>query len=187
MIVAAQPPTRPDLEALIALFYSSPSELGQFQRVEGDALPPAYRQLLDHEHHMTVTVEEFHGSAVEVQVLEVNRDASHYSRKITLSRQSDDAVVQFGLVRLDVSVLQPEVRMEIESERTPLGRVLIKHRVLRDVELHGLYRVQCGADLAQIFGVSTGTETYGRTAMIYCNGEPAVELLEIMAPLTQSD
>jgi len=27
-----------------------------------------------------------------------------------------------------------------------------------------------------------GQTTYGRTALIYCNGEPAVELLEIVTP-----
>jgi hypothetical protein len=45
-----------------------------------------------------------------------------------------------------------------------------------------LYRVECGEDLAKIFGVAPGVPTYGRTALIHCNGEPAVELLEIVAP-----
>ena len=39
-----------------------------------------------------------------------------------------------------------------------------------------------GEDLAAIFGVTPGSVTYGRTALIYCNGKPAVELLEIVAP-----
>jgi hypothetical protein len=36
-----------------------------------------------------------------------------------------------------------------------------------------------------LLGVPEGTTTFGRTAMIHCNGEPAVELLEIVAPVRQ--
>jgi hypothetical protein len=31
--------------------------------------------------------------------------------------------------------------------------------------------------------VPKGTLTYGRTALIHCNQEPAIELLEIVAPV----
>ena len=46
-----------------------------------------------------------------------------------------------------------------------------------------LWKVAVGADLAEYFGVPVGTVTYGRTAMIDCNGEPGVELLEIVRPV----
>jgi hypothetical protein len=91
-------------------------------------------------------------------------------------------VVQLGIVRLHVGFLDPPVRDEIFAEQVPLGRILISHNVLRTVELCGLYRVECGDDLADIFGAAPGVPTYGRTALIHCNGEPAVELLEIVAP-----
>jgi chorismate-pyruvate lyase len=138
--------------------------------------------MLHHEHHMTVTLEAQHASPVTVSVLDVRRDQGVYSRRILLCRESDGAVVQFGIVRLNLEVLDPATRREIEGEQTPLGRVLIDHNVLREIELHQLYRVACGHDLADHFGVAPGTPTYGRTALIYCNGEPAVELLEIIAP-----
>ena len=39
----------------------------------------------------------------------------------------------FGVPRLKLSLLREDVRREIEAERTPLGRVLIEHNVLREV------------------------------------------------------
>jgi hypothetical protein len=36
--------------------------------------------------------------------------------------------------------------------------------------------------LATLLGIATSSTIYGRTALIYCDGEPAVELLEIVAP-----
>ena len=181
--MSASPPLLPDLSTLVALFYENPAELGFFESVAADEIPTPYRELLDHNAHMTVTMEDFHGGAVDVQVLATRRDGSLYSRKILLSRQYDGRVVMFGVPRLNLDVLSPEVREEIESQRTPLGRVLINHNVLREVELVALWRVKMGGDLARLFGHPVGGTVYGRTALIHLNGEPAVELLEIAAPI----
>lgn len=177
------PRRSPVLEALIELFYADASPLGEFEEVSGGSLPAPYGELLDHHEHMTVAVERFHGSPVDVHVHDVHTTATHYSRRITLTRQSDDRVVLFGLVRLCLDFLAPPVRAEIESRTTPLGRVLIKHNVLREVQLISLWKVAAGEDLARHFSCDAGAVSYGRTALIYCNGVPAVELLEIVAPV----
>ncbi len=182
-IVASTSPTRPDLDQLVSLFYAEPSELGEFTGLAPADIPEPYRGLLHHDHHMTVNVEAFWQCPVDVQVLSVVRDGRQYSRRILLTRRTDQGVVQFGIVRLNLDVVDPAARAEIEAEQTPLGRVLIEHNVLRHVELHQLYRVLCGRDLAACFQVPPATLTFGRTALIYCNAAPAVELLEIVTPL----
>lgn len=173
----------PDLDALIALFYARPEELGRFEEVDARSLDRDYRMLLAHDSHMTVTVERFHNGSVDVQVLESQLTGEHYARKILLTRQSDGAVVQFGIMRLDFACVSPKVRREVESQRTPLGRVLIENNVLRQVHLTKLWKVTPGSDLCHLFGTSPSQITYGRTAVIHCDGEPAVELLEIVAPV----
>lgn len=174
----------PDLQTLVSLFYPAPDDLGTFEEVEAPTLPEPYRQLLAHDEHMTVTVESFHDSPVDVQVLETNVTDSHYSRKILLARKSDGQVVQFGIVRLNFDFLDDQVRREIEGQGTPLGRVLIRHNVLRQVQLSTLWKISAGEDLRKLFGLQKPTVTYGRTALIYCNGEPAVELLEVVTPVS---
>ncbi len=172
----------PDLDTLVALFYDDPDRLGRFEEQPPADVPPPYSALLDHDEHMTVTVESFHKSRVDVQVLATNITHTHYSRKILLTRRTDGAVVQFGIVRLNFACLDEPVRREIKSESKPLGRVLIEHNVLRQVELVSLWRVECGPDLETYFELASPGVAYGRTALIHCNGEPAVELLEIVAP-----
>jgi hypothetical protein len=61
--------------------------------------------------------------------------------------------------------------------------VLIQHNVFRQVELIALWKVTAGAELARLLEIAPGTTTYGRTARIFCDGEPAIELLEIVAPV----
>ncbi|MGD9722777.1 MAG: hypothetical protein AB7O59_15695 [Pirellulales bacterium] len=173
----------PDLETLVRLFYARPEELGKFEEVDWHTLARDYRMLLAHDSHMTVTVERFHNGPVDVRVLETKIDGDRYARKILLARQSDGVVVQFGIMRLDFSAVSPEVRREIESERTPLGRILIQHNLLTRVHLRKVWQVTPGDDLRRHFQLPPGTITYGRTAVIHLDGEPAVELLEIVTPV----
>jgi chorismate-pyruvate lyase len=173
------------LDALVELFYPAPQDLGEFEEVRREDTPPVYRALLHHEHHMTVTVENFHGCPVDVRVLDVNLSGNHYARKILLTRERDGQVVQFGIMRLNFDYINKQIRRDIESQKIPLGRVLIEHDVLRVIHLVGLWRVAPGPDLCQLLGMAPGESTYGRTAVIDCNGEPAVELLEIVTPVRE--
>jgi chorismate-pyruvate lyase len=175
-------PPEAELGVLIRLFCNDPTELGEFKKCDKSTVPAAYRALLAHDAHMTVTVEQRHGCPVTVEVLESYESQTHYVRKILLRRTSDNRVVQYGIVRLKLDAIDAEARREILARQIPLGRVLIQHNVMRHVELLDVWNVRCGDELAKYFDVASGHETYGRTALIYCNAEPAIELLEIVAP-----
>ncbi len=180
----SETPPGVDLNRLLQTFYHDPSgtqALGMFRSV--DALPEPYNRLLNHNEHMTVTVEEHYGQSVDVQVHRTARDGVWYCREITLSTSESRRIVQYGIVRLKTDELAPDVWREIESESIPLGRVLINHDVLREVQLMGLWEVRCGQCLASLLHQTIGSVAYGRTALIYCDGEPAIELLEILAPV----
>lgn len=170
------------LHWLVHMFYDEPSELGDFVAVEVDRVPDVYRKLLAHNEHMTVTVEKHHGCLVDVEVLQERREDPFYSREILLRRQSDRKVVQYGIVRLFLPSLEESAREEILSGRIPLGRVLINHNVMRQVRLGELWKVASHRRLADLFEIDGEVHTYGRTALIYFNDQPALELLEIVAP-----
>jgi chorismate-pyruvate lyase len=172
----------PALDHLAGLFYPDMAELGQFEEVLAEGMPAGYRQLLAHHDHMTVALEAHHGCRMSVEVLASQRAGDYYSRKIILHRQTDGRVVLFGIPRINLSLVDDDVRREILDQQTPLARVLIDHNVLREVQLASLYRVTPGPDLCRCLGLPSPQPTYGRTAFIYCDGYPAVELLEIVAP-----
>lgn len=175
------------IEALLGEFYDPSDDYAELGRCHSTQdLPSPYRELLDHNAHMTVTVEAHHGDKVNVVVHRNHRHVSGiddwYVREITLTTRSSGKVVQYGIVRLNVNALAPEVWKRIESQETPLGRVLIEHNVLREVQLCELWQFQCGTELAKFLDLNLGDTVYGRTALIYCDGEPAIELLEIVCP-----
>src|SRR5262249_9376102 len=172
----------PHLRALCALFPTSGAPLFQAEVIPGDAVPPPYHGLLVHDYHMTVTVEAYHGDLVDVRILARRQDNDSYAREILLALRGDGRVVQFGIARIHLHYCSPAVRAEILEGRTPLGRILIKHEVLRRIEPTAFLRVVPGPDMMTWFGLTEPRPTYGRLAYIHCDGQPAVELLEIVTP-----
>lgn len=176
------PPDYPvslSLEKLYGLF-------GEMSRpdyvpVPAEAVPPPYNHLLVHHQHMTVTMEAFYGGPVALRVLARKRFDSWYARKILLLREQ--RVVQFGMMRIHLDLCSVEVRSAILREDTPLGHILIQHRVLRYIEPVAYLRLFPDAAMCAWFGLAKPQETYGRLAIIHCDHQPAVELLEIAAPV----
>ena len=173
--MTAAPPA-PSLAELFAPFPASPPPAADL--VPAAELPQPFRHLLDHTHHMTVTVEAHHGGPVDVRVLETARTGDDYARRILLTRRGDGAVVQFGAVRIDLAALPPAVRDEVLGERTPLGRVLISHDVLRTVTPTAFLRVTPTPDLAGWLGDGP---LYGRLGVLTVDGRPAIRVCEILA------
>ena len=184
--VKATRPLGPRLGELVTLFHDHPDALAAFERVSADQCPEVYRELLAHSAHMTVAVEQHHGELVDVQVLQESRSGQYYQREILLRRSSDQRVVQFGIVRLDLAALPPPVSAQILSRQLPLGRILIDNAVLREVQLATLWKVTCGPLLADYFGVPDGRGTFGRTARIIVDSTPTIDLLEIVAPESEA-
>lgn len=153
------------------------------EHVSSSLTPEPYKQMLAHEHHMTVTMEKFHGCSVNVKVLSEVSEGDIYARQIILTRSDDGTPVQFGIVRFDFQYVTQQVKDEIKSGQIPLGRVLITHNVLRHIDLGAIMKFTAGPGLAEALQMEEGQETYGRLATIFCNRHPAVDLLEISRPL----
>ena len=175
-----------ELQELCSLF---PEPDGQplylnAEHVARESAPEPYRRMLVHEHHMTITMESYHDSAVEVQVVDSKYVDGLYCRKILLNKIGTTKNVQFGIVRFNFDFVTDSVREQIEAESIPLGRVLIQHNVLRHIDLGAIVKFEAGPGLSRYLQMEIGQETYGRMATIFCNGSPAVDLLEISSPLT---
>ena len=158
--------------------------------VQPDEIPFPQDQLLVHHEHMTAVLERHHGAAVDVHVLAEHFEGDLYTRKISLTRGATgganggeaDTVVEWGIVRLDFRYMDPDVRDEILRKQMPLGAILIKHDVLRRIKPRWFLRFPPGGPVLGLFGEGTTDDrpAYGRVGTIYCNEEPAIELLEIV-------
>ncbi|QDV63834.1 hypothetical protein [Crateriforma conspicua] len=169
-----------ELTELLAEFYDLDavgSQLGDFSNAH--TIPEPYNGILNHCEHMTETVEAYHGEPVDVHVQRCHKRDNWYCREILLATRQSHRIALYGIVRLRIDALQPECWRRIEEQATPLGKVLIEHNVHRDVQLCQLWKVQAGPCLSTMMRTQVGDTMYGRTALIFYNGEPAIQLLEI--------
>ena len=124
---------------------------------------------------------------MDVRILDQVQGEEAYCRKIVLLKTGSEQVVQFGVVRFNLDYVTSQVREEILEGSTPLGRVLIKHNVLRHIDLGAILKITAESGLASHLQMQKGEVTYGRLATIFCNEHPAVDLLEISVPLDPVD
>jgi hypothetical protein len=172
----------PELPALYALFPPA-DDIPEYELVAADEVPSPYHGLLVHQHHMTVTVESFYGDLVDVRILACRQDGDFYARKILLALHRSGRVVQFGIVRVNLRYCSDAVRAEILAGQKPFGRILIEHDVMRRIEPTAFLRIIPSRAMMEWFGLERPRPTYGRLASIHCDDKPAVELLEIVAPM----
>ena len=174
-----------ELQELVCLF---PEPVGHelyltAEHVAKEATPEPYHRMLVHEHHMTISMESFHDCTVDVEVMASRFEDGLYLRKIRLHKSGTKNAIQFGYVRFNLDYVTEKVRAEILSEKIPLGRVLIQHNVFRHVDLGAILRFTAGPGMAEYLNMNVGQTTYGRLATIFCNGVPAIDLLEVSSPL----
>ncbi|TWT56897.1 hypothetical protein KOR42_02520 [Thalassoglobus neptunius] len=172
-----------ELKRMVSLIPNNERLFQKCDHIPSSTTPEPYKKMLVHEHHMTVTMENYHGCPVNVSVLDEVSHGDVYARQIILTRSDNGMPVQFGIVRFDFQYVTKQVREEIEAGQIPLGRVLITHNVLRHIDLGAILHIEAGPRLAEVMKMEEGAETYGRMATIFCNRRPAVDLLEITSPL----
>jgi len=160
-------------------FFEDRSWVSSCEVVESDDIPQPARSLLVHHKHMTATLKAHYGQEVELHVLRHRLEGDQYTRKILLTLPGRDKVVEFGIARLDLRFTDEEVRTAILGRVTPLGAILIGHRVLTKVTPRWYLRFPADCPLMMYFG-QPSVEAYGRSATIHCHGDAAVELLEVV-------
>jgi chorismate-pyruvate lyase len=151
--------------------------------VQPEEIPHPDDQLLVHHEHMTVALQRFHKSPVDVHVQDEHLDAAGelYTRKIFLTpRAAPQTPVEWGIVRLDFRYMDDAVRDEILRKQLPLGAILIKHDVHRRIKPRFFLRFPPGGPVLRLFDARETRPVYGRLGTIYCDEEPAIELLEIV-------
>ena len=164
-------------DSLVSQFAAAET-FGSMRPVAAERVPHPYRELLDHHSHMTVAMERFHGQRVSLRVVAIRpQNDTAYLREILLL-DSHGRPVQYGVVRIDLSLVAAEAAARIRAADTPLGRVLIEAGALCDIQQVELLEVTPGPHLEGLIGPDP---TFGRVATISVAGRPAVQLLEIVA------
>lgn len=155
--------------------------------VEAANIPEPYQQLLVHQEHMTTRLNAHYGAPVALRVLEEQTNEDHYARRILLTPVNSDAVVEFGIARLNLSLVSPSVRQDVLKQEIPLGDVLIQHNVMRRIDPKWYFRFGPESPFVGDFSTEASVPVFGRVGIIHCDGAPAIQLLEVVTDARRAD
>lgn len=166
----------------LMLAFFGDSEVPIARAVDPGSVPLPYRPLLVHSGHMTEVLERHHGGELSVHPCRVRREGDIYGRRIDLRVAADDRPVMTGIMIFNLALVSAAVREEIVRAASPLGEILIRHRILRQVSTEAFVEFDAVDPLVARFGLAAPRSAYGRLATIDCDRRPAVDLLEIVRP-----
>ncbi len=168
------------MAALCDGFFADLNWVASCAETAPEDIPEPARRLLVHNSHMTATLQAHYDQPIELQVLEYRRADDQYRRKILLTIDRGEKVVEFGVIRLDLRFTPPEVQSAILERNQPLGDIFGQHRVLTEVQPMWYLRLPSESPPVRLFHPAVAGDAFGRIGVIHCNGRPALELLEVV-------
>jgi hypothetical protein len=150
-----------------------------FHEVPPEDMPVPFNKLLPFNHHMTHTLEAHYKQPTTLQVYKTSLVDDIYMRAITLSIQDKnhrELKVQFAILYVALQYLPEKARIEILAEKQPVGRVLKNNTIDTKVQLQSVIYVGENEELSKFLTLPS----YGRLAVIFCNGKPAIHVLEVL-------
>lgn len=155
------------------------------EQMRGEEMPEPYRSLLVHQNDMTPTLEKFHGGTIHVHVLRREQRNGFYFREVVLEKDADDAPVEFGAIKINLSLFESKARQLILGEREPLGHILASCGVLHSSRPKAYLKIEADELIGHALRVARRTTLYGRRNTLFDpQNQSLAEIVEILPPTT---
>jgi hypothetical protein len=163
--------------------------LPQVERIQGEEMPEPYRSLLVHDHDMTPTLENFHGTRIHLRILSREQRGDQYFRQVALHLDGTEQPVEFGANKLNLSLFPAKARQSILEEHLPLGRILKDCDIGHSTLAKAFFQITPDELIGSVLGLTGKAVLYGRKATIFDpQKRPLSEIVEILplaAPAAQ--
>ena len=153
--------------------------------VPGDAVPMPFHELLVHRSDMTSTLSRFHGSAIQLQVLQQTIEPTNILRAVILRRCRDNQPVEYGAIRIFLKHFPDDAAEILRAGTTPLGTVLTDFNIPYISNPLGFFRMHTSIEIANSMELdSSGDVVYGRrNRHLTPSGDVLADILEILPPV----
>ena len=165
-------------------FYSRAGlPLPEIEMIEPAAMPEIPRRLLAHNSDMTPTLSAFHACVIHMRLMGRQFRDDFYFREVVLFADGSNEPVEFGAIRINLSLCTRTVRRHILDERVPLGDLLRVHSVPHSSRPKAFFRLQADSLMMQALGLPEPHILYGRrNTLLDSVQRPLAEVVEILPP-----
>jgi chorismate-pyruvate lyase len=176
-----QPQVLPYAYPLDDFYAQQNMTLPPIESVAGELVPQPYRSLLVHDDDMTPTLEGFHGGRIHLTVIRRQERGDFYYREVVLSRDTDDAPVEFGAIKITLNLFPRTARQDILSERLPLGRILAERKIRHFSRPKAFLKIHSDEFINNALQLTGDHTLYGRRNTLWSPDKKALaEIVEIL-------
>jgi len=157
--------------------------LPPLQEVDGEAVPQPFKRLLVHNNDMTPTLEKFHQRDIHLRLLGRRRKGNEYFREVVLLLDDSERSVEFGAIKIYLSLFARPARRQILEERRPLGHILQECGVKHSSRPRAFLRLASDRFINEALRLTGANVLYGRRNTLFDPQErPLAEIVEILPP-----
>jgi hypothetical protein len=153
------------------------------EAIPGEQIPEPYRGLLVHDVDMTSTLERFHGGRIHLDIVLRDQRDDFYFRASTLVIDGSGKRVEFGAIRINLSLFKPAPRQLILEGRLPLGRILQECEVPYASRPKAFLRMLSDPHINSALGLDGARVLFGRRNTLTDPKQRSLaEIVEILPP-----
>ncbi len=157
--------------------------LPRIDAVDGKDVPEPYKSLLVHGDDMTPTLEKFHGAEVHLTVMRRQQRGDFYFREVVLTLDGTNRPIEFGAIKMNLTLFSPAARKLILEEREPLGHILRDCAVAHASRPKAYLRVESDDFINSALQLTGRHTLYGRRNTHFdTQNRPLAEIVEILPP-----
>lgn len=157
--------------------------LPAIEPIQGESMPEPYKSLLFHENDMTPTLQNFHRDSIHVHALHADERDDFYFREVLLELDETQRPVEYGAIKINLSLVPKDTRQEILDARLPLGQILYAHDVAHTSRPRAFLKIVADRHIAGALRLEGAPELFGRcNTLIDHDGHPLAEIVEILPP-----
>jgi chorismate-pyruvate lyase len=166
-------------------FYArSRRELPPIEEIRPDDLPSPYHSLLVHKSDMTSTLENFHKDRIHLDVVGRDRTNGDYFREVVLRLDASNKPVEFGAIKINLTLFPGAAQERILQERHPLGRILKECGINYGSRPQAFLRITSDPLMQQLLNLRNTESLYGRRNTLFDPQQrPLAEIVEILPPV----
>jgi hypothetical protein len=158
-------------------------ELPAMERIEADQLPEPYRKLLVHNADMTPTLEKFHDERIYLNVISRQHRGDSYFREVILLAQRTRKPVEFGAIKMNLTLFPAAAKRLVLEEQEPLGTILADFKIPHASRPKAFFKITADAFIKGALQLSGNQVLYGRRNTLLDPQQRALaEIVEILPP-----
>ena len=157
--------------------------LPPIKQLRGEDVPEPYRTLLVHQDDMTPTLEAFHGQTIHIRVIHSETREIYYFREVVLLLDETGEPVEFGAIKINLSLFPTQARKLVLEEHEPLGHILKSRGIAHTSRPKAFFEIKSDSLINKALSIQAPRILYGRrNTLSDSHQRPLAEIVEIIPP-----